>query len=436
MFSPSFVALLCRPPFHLPEHPEQLLPHVPREFHPAVAQAVPLAEVPPVPAPGPRLVRPHQHDVVAHAPLVFRAQRLRRRPPAVAVAVSLPLPRRPVPGVHPFDAQHRRDGGHLVDAPEPSSREHRPRELRLHGKRRHLAAEIGHRAVLVDGAERVQLSQRVSHRLHVRFIEKVKVEDVQALDAERLEVEHGSHERRSLNLRYRRRRHVQLEVLAGVQTEAPPGSRAPRATRALPRLHRADGRHLQGVHPGRRVVLVLLGKARVNDEDHAGDGERRLREVGRDDDAPAPRGRGREDPRLKLRRERRVQGQDLHVRALVLGHLAHPLVQSPARSLNLLLARQEEQDVAPALRAVQVHHRLERRLRVVLGLLRGVRQLHGVHATRDVVDGTVVKVRAELFRFKRRRRDHQAKRGLPGLDEHLEQAEEDVGVERPLVRLV
>ena len=47
------VALLRRPPFHLPEHPEQLLPHVPREFHPAVAQAVPLAEVPPVPAPGP-----------------------------------------------------------------------------------------------------------------------------------------------------------------------------------------------------------------------------------------------------------------------------------------------------------------------------------------------------------------------------------------------
>jgi hypothetical protein len=68
------------------------------------------------------------------------------------------------------------------------------RELRLHGQRRHLATERRHGPVLVDRAQRVQLSQRVPHELQIGFIQKVKVEDVQSFQAQGFEVQNRSHE--------------------------------------------------------------------------------------------------------------------------------------------------------------------------------------------------------------------------------------------------
>mmetsp|Transcript_10872 Transcript_10872/g.50212 ORF Transcript_10872/g.50212 Transcript_10872/m.50212 type:complete len:286 (+) Transcript_10872:445-1302(+) len=185
--TPIVAVSVAPPALHLPKHPEQLLPNVPGELHPAVAQTVPLAKIPSVPAPLPRLVRPHQHNVVPHPLLVIRAQRLDG-------LLTLLHPRRPAPRVHPLDAQHRRDGGHLVDAFEPPRREHRPGELRLHGQRRHLATERRHGPVLVDRAQRVQLSQRIPHEFQIGFIQKVKVEDVQSFQAQGFEVENRSHE--------------------------------------------------------------------------------------------------------------------------------------------------------------------------------------------------------------------------------------------------
>eukprot|EP00982_Pelagococcus_subviridis_P016281 31468-Pelagococcus_subviridis.AAC.12 len=396
-------------PAPVPEHPQQLLTDVPRELHPAVVQTVLLAKPPPVPSARPRLVRPQQHDVIAHLRLV-RARDRRWPVPVSTVStltltLTLTLPTARTTHEHALHAQHRGDGSHLFDDAASPRLEHRPRELRLHGERRHLASHLRDLAVDVDRAEDVQLSQRVRHRGPVGLVEKVEIQHGQAFYPQHLEVQHDAHERRPLrgvpkkrtrlNLRHGDDRHVVLERVSRVQTETPPGLRPPSASRALTRLHRAHGCDLQRVAPRLRVVYVLLHHAWIHDENHAGHRERRLRDVRRDDDAAARTRRRAEHPRLRLGRQRGVQRKDLRVVALRLVRVSHALVKPLTRALDLFLAGEKQQDIPGALAPVQVPRRLDRRLQVRPRAFARVRDVDREDATGDVVHRAVAEVGAE-----------------------------------------
>jgi len=102
------------------------------------------------------------------------------------------------------------------------------------------------------------------------------------------------------------------------------------------------------------------------------------------------------DALLLLRRQRRVQRQHLDRPHLV----PQPLRlrrDLPARVLDLLLPREEQQHVALRLAQVYLHHRADGGLQVVaLGFL-GVEDLDGVEAPRNLHQGGVQEVALGVF---------------------------------------
>ena len=100
------------------------------------------------------------------------------------------------------------------------------------------------------------------------------------------------------------------------------------------------------------------------------DGERGFRDVGREHDAPACV--RLEYPPLLLGREAREQGQDLRVR-----RVAFP--QGLRRLPDLALAREEHEDVAPALARKLVHRVADRLVQIVVVVLRFDRVVTDFH---------------------------------------------------------
>ena len=98
----------------------------------------------------------------------------------------------------------------------------------------------------------------------------------------------------------------------------------------------------------------MLRESRVDDVVDAVDRERSLGDVGGDDDLTGTGRRGFEDSRLHLRRERRVHGEDVKV-----GHggteALHAFEEDLARRVDLLLAGEEEEDVALGFGEVNLH---------------------------------------------------------------------------------
>lgn len=100
-----------------------------------------------------------------------------------------------------------------------------------------------------------------------------------------------------------------------------------------------------------------------------------LGDVGGHHHLPAARGRGLEDALLLLVGLSAEHGEQQHWRDRVVATLSLPFLQHLSitplhhthltRQLDLLLARQEHQHVARALFAVDVPHRLDRRLHVI-----------------------------------------------------------------------
>ena len=96
---------------------------------------------------------------------------------------------------------------------------------------------------------------------------------------------------------------------------------------------------------------------------------------------------------------------------------------------------EEDEDVSGRLRDVDLQHGDHAGFEVVSLRSLGVHDVDRVAPPGDVEDGRVVKVLGELGGVERGRGDEQLEVGAEARD-ILEQAEEDVGVQRALVRLV
>mmetsp|Transcript_2661 Transcript_2661/g.9436 ORF Transcript_2661/g.9436 Transcript_2661/m.9436 type:complete len:429 (+) Transcript_2661:131-1417(+) len=248
--------------------------------------------------------------------------------------------------------EHGHDREHLVGALQGHRRDEDLGQRRLERELCHLAAQRRQEALVVEGAQRVQVLEGGDEGGGRRRVHELEVQQV--VDAERLERQHGVGQVGALHLGHRRGVHFVAECRLGVQTEALARPGAACAACALLGLGARDGHHHERVHAHLAVVDVLLAEARV---DHVEDAVHRKRGLGNvgGDDALARAGRRRlEDARLHLAGQGRVDGQDDQLRHLGAQRL-HALEQHLAGGVDLLLAGEEEQDVAARLREVDLH---------------------------------------------------------------------------------
>mmetsp|Transcript_37284 Transcript_37284/g.97756 ORF Transcript_37284/g.97756 Transcript_37284/m.97756 type:complete len:249 (-) Transcript_37284:1377-2123(-) len=204
--------------------------------------------------------------------------------------------------------QHRHNRQDLVRAPQVGRLDHHLGLVRFKRELGHPPPKPSEQSFVVERAEREERLKGKYHCLGRRGVHKVKRNQV--IDPHCLKLEQRGGQVGPLNLWDCGVQHLIPERPLSVQAVAlarpcPAGPATP-----LLGLLLRDRRHHQRVHPRLGVVHLLLDKAGVNHVVDAVDRERRLGNVGRNHHLPRARLCGLEDPRLHLRRQCRVDGQN------------------------------------------------------------------------------------------------------------------------------
>src|SRR5258706_5455164 len=324
---------------------------------------------------------------------------------------------------------HRERGGddeHLAQRVLRFRRENHAADARVHRQLRNLPSRFGELVFVVDRAQLGEQRIAVLDRLGSRRIDERKFLD--RAKAERLHPQDHVGERRAQHFGISERR-ARVELLLGVEADADPARDPAAAAGALLGRSLGDVFDAQLLDLAAVAVALQARETRVHHVADPGHGERGLRNVGREHDAPAAV--RLEYALLLIGREAREQGQDFGVRRVVFS-------QRLRRLPDLALARQEHEDVALTL-ARQVLRRVADRLVeivvFVLGLDRTVTDLHRVEAPRNLDDGSAVEVPREALGIDGRRGDDELEIRAPR-EELLHIAEQEVDVEAAFVRLV
>mmetsp|Transcript_48960 Transcript_48960/g.116583 ORF Transcript_48960/g.116583 Transcript_48960/m.116583 type:complete len:518 (+) Transcript_48960:640-2193(+) len=336
--------------------------------------------------------------------------------------------------------QHRDDREHLVGAVVLGARHQHLGKLGVERELRHRRAQLRQVAVVVERAKVVEELERAHERLGRRRVHEVEVHQI--VDAQLLEREHNAPQVAPQHLRVCLLLELLMERLLGVEAEALARPRAPCPPCPLVRARLGDGRDEERLDADARVVHLLLREARVDHVHDTVDGERGLGDVGGDHDLASGRAplhlerrRGVEHLLLVCRGQRGVERDALHwphLRAALPLQLRCDL---GTRLLDLVLAREEEEDVALGLREVDLHGRADRRLEIVPLRLLGVEDFDRERAARDVNARAVVEVPLELAGIEGRGHDDELQ--VRPLAHHLlDQPEQNVGRHRTLMGLV
>mmetsp|Transcript_15053 Transcript_15053/g.32129 ORF Transcript_15053/g.32129 Transcript_15053/m.32129 type:complete len:663 (-) Transcript_15053:611-2599(-) len=334
-------------------------------------------------------------------------------------------------------AEQRRERQHLLDAPVLHRLEEHLPELRLERQLgQHLSGggEVGSD---VERAEMVEELEGAHHGLGRRRVDEVKLGYVG--HAETLQLQHERAQLGAQHLRVGLHEQVRAERRLRVQAEALAGARSACTSGALLGGGPRDGRDDERLDAQPRVVELLLCEARVDHIHDAVDRQRRLSHVCRKHDlacvaAALSRARRRfKDESLLLHGQRRVERQHQHLARL--WHGVDLLLCLAASLLDLLLAGQKDEHIAGRLVQVNLQHGAYGGVEIVLHGLRRVVELHRVEPPRHRQQRRVVKVAAELLGVERRAHDNHLEL-RPQREQLLDEAEEQVGGECALVRLV
>jgi len=182
-------------------------------------------------------------------------------------------------------------------------------------------------------------------------------------------------------------------------------------------------------HAGAHVVAIDARDPRIDDVDDAGDRERGLGDVRREHDASSGAA-ALEHARLLLRGEARVEREDGGVRERALLELAGGLA-------DLALAGEEHEDVAARIHLGDLVHRVRDGLREIRFLLgrRPIQHVDGIRPPGDLDHRRAAEELREPLGLERRGADDHPQVG-PLRDQPLQEPEEEVDVQRALVRLV
>ena len=313
----------------------------------------------------------------------------------------------------------------LCDLTRAAGRDQNPREPRverhvahLFAERReanHVAAGCGLRiaAAAVHKPETFQQRKRCRDRVLVRPLEPF---EGARIAAPRDHVEDGARQIDAVKLRLAMRAQPVTRVPQAAHDARP---QAAGAAGPLIRGVRGDAFRLEAVDAPVGVVPRHLVQPRVDDGRHAGNGQRRLRDIGGHDHA-APRGRPEREV-LRVGVERPVQRDDLDRAADLLLDLGH-------RAANLGCPRQEAQHLTVG-RGQHVGSRLGHRA------LGGVGHVERMRAARHIDHRATVEKRGNGGRLERRRHHHNPQIG-PRPPRLPRQRDCQVRVHTALVKLV
>ena len=328
-----------------------------------------------------------------------------------------------------------------------------------------LETDLGEFVLLVDRSEFEECAIAVIDRAGLRGFQERKIFDRAELERLRLQDDRG--QIRALNLG-RSEGLAGVEVFLRIQPDANARPDSTAAPGSLTGRGLRDGLDRQALHPRAGRVPTDPRRAGINDVADAGDGQRGLGDVGRDHDATL---RMRlEDAVLVFVREAGIERQDFGRSAFVV--LRKQAASQRLRGLvNVALGRHEEQDVA-RIQCVEFFNGIQdRALNVglaasslllvlcwtlslsgcgrgfvrVVGLVfdivgqRSIADLDGIRSARDFDHRSRSSGRTEVLGkaggVDRRRGDDDLQFGT-SMQELLQATEQEVDVERSLMRLV
>jgi hypothetical protein len=338
-----------------------------------------------------------------------------------------------------LDFEHRGDDQHLGQAAFLRGRQDHASDPRIDGQPSKLPPQIGQFAALVERAQFEQRLVAVADRVGARRIEERKI--LQFAQPHGLGLQDHRGQIRAAD--FGQRVAVPgLVVRFAVQPHADPRPDASAAPGPLVGRRARNRLDRQSLDFAARRVVADPRCARIDHKADAGHGQRRLGDVGGQHD-PAPRV-SLKHLVLVPRRESRVQGQDLRLAAVAGDRVA---AQRLVRFQNVAFGRQENQNIAGSGASQFVHGLQNRVLQIhivalrVLGLQRPVQDIDRIGPPRHLDDRRgntrrrVGEVLAEPGRVDRGRGDDQLQVAPTG-QQALEVAEQEVDVQRPLVRLV
>merc|ERR1740124_1691852 len=264
------------------------------------------------------------------------------------------------------------------------------------------------------------------------WVHEVEVEEV--LDAEVLEEEHDVGEVGALNLGDGGLHEFLAELAVGVESEVESWSSTSCASGALVCVGARDGCYVEAVHSEFGVEDFNFAVSAVDDIFDSIHGKTRLRHIRRNDTLPNPLGRRLEYLRLQIRRQLRVHRQHQQ-RLRILPQLLHLLRQHGARPLDILLPRHKDEHVPRRTVEVQLYRLLDRRHDIIL--LHRFREVgfNGEGPSGYAKDRHAPEELAEHVRAERRAGDDELE-VRSSLDDFPQHAEEHIGVEGALVRLI
>ena len=179
--------------------------------------------------------------------------------------------------------QERRDDQHLGHAVVMARREQHARQARIERQRRDLAAEARHDARFVDGLQLLQQPIAVVDQPRVRRIDEREV--LRLAEFQRRHLQDHAREIRAQHFR-RRERRARDEVILRIQPDADARAFASRTSLALIGARLRDRLDRQALHLAAHAVAADARQPGIDDVPNARHGERRLRDVGREHDAP------------------------------------------------------------------------------------------------------------------------------------------------------
>ncbi len=400
-------------------HPDQLLVDVLPLAHPVVVEEVLATQLVHL------VARALAARVLPEGPQLQVAGEVRALVAELAVGLVGLLLHVARPVARILQAERRGDHDDLAQRALVAAAEDHPAEPRIDRQPAELMAQLGQRAVLVDRAELLERAVALLDRARLRRIEEREVLDVAELEV--LHPQDHAGEADPLDLRIGERR-PRLEVALLVQPEAHAALGPAAPALALVGARLGDLLDEQLRHAGPHAVAIDPRQAAVDDIDDAGDGQRGLGDVGRQDHPPA--GPAVEHALLLGGRQSGVQRQHRRMRDRSPLDLGQGLA-------DLALARQEHQDVVARVHLGDLVDRVGDRVGEVLLVVarRPIDQLDRVGPARHLDHRRAAEELREPVGLERRRADDHAQVAA-ARQQALQEPEQEVDVEAALVGLV
>mmetsp|Transcript_15732 Transcript_15732/g.52661 ORF Transcript_15732/g.52661 Transcript_15732/m.52661 type:complete len:620 (+) Transcript_15732:595-2454(+) len=314
------------------------------------------------------------------------------------------------------------------------------RQLRIQRKLSHCGAELSKVTIVIQSSEVVEELERSHQSLGGWRIHEVEMHQI--VDPQLLQGEHNRPQVRSEHLGVSLLLQLLVECLLSVETEALPWPCTSCTTCSLVRACLRDSRDEQGFYSNPGVVHLLFAESGIDHIDDSINCQGCFCNVGRNHDFPSSWSSRKlwwwsriENFLLFVRWESGVKRNASYWANFLVVLTLKLSIDLGTGLFDLIFTRQEQKNVSWWLAEVNLHCCADGSFKVVPLCFLGVEDFNWESASRDIDSWAVVEVLLELASIQSGTHDNQL-HVLPLTDNLLDEAEEDICRDRPLVGLV